>query len=111
MEQQGTLFDAPLDRTSAKVLAARLDPDTSHIAAADVVKSGLVEANKAKLAAGLRKHRGFTSRELAKMLHMDRHEVARRLPDLANEQPPRARRGPVRNCSLGNRPAVTWFPV
>jgi hypothetical protein len=62
--------------------ARNSDPETSHDAAAAVTASGVRGANAARVLAGVMAWPGRTSRELAELLRMDRHEVARRCSDL-----------------------------
>ena len=105
------LFSADLSKTPSKKLARRTDPDSSHSAAENAVLENRVESQKNRLAKALEKHPGLTSRELAEVLRIDRHLVARRLPDLEKESPPRSKKGDSRSCTIGNRQAVTWWPV
>ena len=71
-------------------LARRTDPITSHIAAADHVQSGANDKQKFLVLTFLRRYvaslnRYPTSAELADKYGMDRHMVAKRLPDLERE--------------------------
>lgn len=105
------LFDVEPTSIPTSHLAARNDPATSHEAAEKLVRSGQAKTQADQVAAALLKHRGYTSRELAKISGLDRHLVARRLSGLEREKPPRAKRGPTRKCSIGQLPAVTWLPM
>lgn len=87
--------------------ARAADPATSHAAAADVTASGVRSAQCARVLAGVRDYPGRTSRELAVLLGMDRHAVARRTADL--EHAGKVRKGEARPCTAGGKPAVTWW--
>lgn len=89
--------------------ASAADPPTSHAAAREHTASGARGANCERVLSGIRAHPGRTSRELAALLGMDRHEVARRTADLMHAG--RARQGEPRVCSVGGRECVTWWAV
>lgn len=90
-------------------VAHRDDPITSTLAADRHERSGAREGNLRAVQQGVWKWPGRTSRELAKLLGMDRHEVARRLPDL--EKAGLVCKGPARVCREGGTMAVTWERV
>lgn len=50
-----------------------------------------------------------TSSELSSEYGVDRHMVARRLPDA--EQRGLVKKGSMRKCGVSNRLAVTWLPA
>lgn len=88
---------------------ARLaDPSSSHQAAAAGEKSGRLAAQMAQVLSAVRQFVGHTSRELALAMQADRYLVARRLPEL--ERLGEVRKGEIRDCRAGGRPAVTWWP-
>src|ERR1700734_2798043 len=90
---------APLARSS--------DPVTSHLAAAEFIRSGRRANQKRELLAWMRQQgRPLTSAEIARDSGMDRHGVARRLPDL--ERDGLVRRCPIRQCVAMGTPAITW---
>lgn len=89
--------------------ARNTDPDTSHEAARDIVESGMQAQQQAQVAAAVRRHPGLTSRELADAASMDRHKVARRLPEL--EADGLVVHGVPRVCKLSGKRCQTWLPV
>jgi hypothetical protein len=90
---------APLARSS--------DPLSSHLAAAEVTRSGRRGAQKRALLSWLRgRTTAMTSAEIAVAAEMDRYAVARRLPDL--ERDGLVVRCGMRECGATGRPSVTW---
>lgn len=89
--------------------ARNTDPDTSHEAARDLVDSGTQAQQQAQVESALRQHPGLTSRELAFSAGLDRHMVARRLPELEAEG--LAVHGAPRICSMSRKRCQTWLPV
>lgn len=89
--------------------ARNTDPDTSHEAARDLVDSGTQAQQQAQVVSALRQHPGLTSRELAFSAGLDRHMVARRLPELEAEG--LAVHGAPRICSMSRKRCQTWLPV
>ena len=88
-------------------LASRRDPVTSHMAAAEHTASGRRGEAKAALPAFLRGQTApMTSYEVARVMGLDRHATARRLPDLANHG--LVHRCAIRDCEITRRPALTW---
>lgn len=88
-------------------LAAAADPVSSHLAATEVINSGRRAAQKLELLEWLQAQPApLTSAEIAAASGMDRHMVARRLPDLERDRA--VQRGPIRTCSASGRQAVTW---
>ncbi len=107
MDRQQSFLDPPA--TGRQFLAANADPGTSHAAAAALKAGGEHGAQKRQVLAALRGcDEPVTSRELAAIAEMDRHLVARRLPDLAREG--LVVRCAVRECreSYSHAKAVTW---
>ena len=90
--EQRHLFDAPRARTT--------DALSSHKAADDAERSGLIGRQCAAVLELVRRTPGMTSSELAARHRMDRYVIARRLPDLE-------RRGLVRRIEYGAR-QVRW---
>ena len=98
---QGALFG---DRAP---LASRADPVTSHAAAADLTTSGVRAARKAAVLDFLRRQaHPITSFELARGMGIDRHDAAKRLPDLRRDG--LVVNGAARACKITGRPALTW---
>lgn len=94
--------------SSAKAAARGTDPETSHLAAQNVEKNGTARKQRERVLAALRKHPGCTSAELAVAAGMDRHAVARRLPEL---EPHQVYKGSRRTCTARGSQAYTWHPV
>jgi predicted ArsR family transcriptional regulator len=89
-----------------KTLTRRTDPATSLSAAREMVRTGkrLKQAQRVLLYVDFVP--GETSAEIAEAVGMDRHAVARRLPDLAREGV--VVRMPARACRITGRLGVTW---
>jgi len=95
------------NRAMAK--ARRTDPSTSHDAARKVERAGKAENNRTKCFEALLRLGGQTSAEVAVMAGLDRHEAARRLPELRDAN--QVRNGDKRRCSITNNMALTWWVV
>jgi hypothetical protein len=90
---------APLARSS--------DPASSHIAAEEFTRSGRRANQKHQLLEWLRQQtRPLTSAEIARDSGLDRHGVARRLPDCERDR--LVERHPMRQCTAMGTPAITW---
>lgn len=87
-------------------IARRTDPESSKAAAEDITESGLRAHQQAEVLRLVRAHPKHTSLELAQHGSLDRYAIARRLPEL--ERAGLVRRGEIRPCSVGARPALTW---
>lgn len=108
MNAVSDLFAAPAVQPDVRTPAARAtDPETSHLAAEIMTKSGVRAHQQRQVLSALREWPGRTSAELASNAGMDRYAVARRLPELV---PLFAFRGGSRACAVSGRPAVTWWP-
>lgn len=90
-------------------LARSTDAGGSHDAAARMVRSGALDIQKDRTAVAVKRHPGMTSMELARATGMDRHMIARHLPELVREG--RAWRGPKTLCPISNINVCTWWPV
>lgn len=90
-----------------QIAARNTDPITSHIAAEVNVMSGRRKAQQALTVAAVLAYPGSTSRELHEITGIDRHVLARRLPEL--ERRGMIKRGVSRICKYGIGPAVTWW--
>ena len=86
------------------------DPETSHLAGEDLTRSGRRESQRRLVYQAVCDYPGRTSAELSAIVGLDRHMVARRLPDLAATG--QVVRGPPRKCAASNRShiATTWRP-
>jgi predicted transcriptional regulator len=102
--KQASLFE-----NSAPIAATR-DPVTSHLAAEELTDSGARDAQKSAVLASLKREPvPPTSRELARSAKLDRHAVARRLPDLESDG--LVRKAGMRTCSISGKMCVTWAIV
>lgn len=103
--------------TSPRNLARGSDPESSKLAAEEIVASGTHAVQKQFVLSVLSTHDGATSRELARYaatvvgqdINALVHIIGRRLPDLEKDK--RVRRGPQRTCTVGQRQALTWWIV
>lgn len=100
--------------TNIQTPAARnTDPKSSHLAAAEMNKTGKRQTHINQLAQVVVANPGKTSAELAFIVadahpHLTRHEVARRLPDGEGQV---FFKGESRKCSQTNRLCITWWPT
>ena len=99
-------------------IARRTDPETSHLAAAEITGTGKRNKQALQVLELVRKNPGCTSLELASARvqvdsktgpYVDRYQIARRMADLVAQG--KVAKGPTRRCKLGNRPAPTWWEV
>ena len=88
--------------------ARNTDPSTSHEAATRQSK-GRANSDAIAVLSCVKTMSGATSAELATFYGLDRHMVARRLPDL--EASGKVLRGSVRRCKVRGTNAVTWLAV
>ena len=97
-----------LDLALQVPIARKRDPNPSHEAAKAVTESGRRESQLTRVLQAVREEPGLTSLELS---HgpFDRHVFARRLPEL--EKVHLVRKGEARQCRVGQRSAVTWWPA
>ncbi len=91
---------------NAEPISRATDPITSRLAAEEITASGLRDSQKALVLRAVQQFPRSTSKELARAAGLDRHLVARRLPDL--EADGFVRKASARCCAIGGRPAVTW---
>jgi DNA-binding HxlR family transcriptional regulator len=104
---QPGLFDPVEPFPNCGPIAANADPATSHITGREITESGLRGRQKLGVLVALRSRiNPPTSAELAQLMHMDRHMVARRLPDLKHDG--LVEQGEMRTCNVTGRKAVTW---
>jgi hypothetical protein len=90
-----------------QVLAATGDPVTSLLAAEHFTTSGKrSEKKRAMLHFLLTQSEPLTSFEIAVAMGWDRHDVAKRLPDLRADG--FAMNGPLRPCRITGKAALTW---
>lgn len=101
MTMQTDLFvDVPLSRVR--------DPETSHLAAERIRKSGALGCQQAAVLAAVHQWPGMTAVELAHLAKMDRYAVSRRTAELAGVK---IKRGPARACTVNGSQMTTWFAL
>ena len=105
MNQQ-PLFDDETTAEMARPLFHRHDPVTSALAAIELVESGTLNAQCTTVLAALAAHPNTTSDELAHRAGLDRHMVARRLPDLSRAG--LAKQVGRRPSDLSGRVSMVW---
>lgn len=86
--------------------SATADPPTSHAAELEINQSGLRDRQALQVLEAVRQWPGRTSRELAAVSGLERHLVARRLPELRDAG--FVRQGEIRRCAESHRLALTW---
>jgi hypothetical protein len=89
--------------------ARRTDPFSSHEASALHTASGARQCHIAVVTEAVRKHPGLTSAELATIVRLERHEVARRLPEAQTAGT--VTKGRPRRCTQSQKRVTTWWPV
>lgn len=85
------------------------DPISSKLTEKEITKSGIRKNQQTRVRDMVRSVPGSTSKELADFFNENRHMVARRLPEI--EKLGIIRKGSIRQCSIGKRAAVTWWPM
>jgi len=107
-----TLFDNPTPANGLQCVAnaRRSDPGTSHEAARKIESSGRADAHRRVCLNWVRQHPGRTSAEIAQSVGLDRHQAARRLPDLRRSGKVRSDE-PRRICTVTGGRSMTWWPV
>lgn len=88
-------------------IARRTDPESSHLAAEHVTRSGARAHQQAQAIAAVRAYPGMTSFELAMRTDLDRYMLARRLPEVVCAG--LVRKGDSKRCSVTGRLALTWW--
>lgn len=96
--------------TTVETPAARAtDPAPSHEAADEITCNGRRAQQQHTVATVVWSYPGRTSAELARLCGLERHAVARRLPEV--ELAGTVKRGEIRPCTVGGRRATTWEPA
>ncbi len=104
---QHGLFDPVEPFPNRGPVAANADPASSHITGREITASGLRGRQKREVLKALHDcGNPPTSAEIADMYDLDRHMVARRLPDLKHDG--LVEQGEMRTCKVTGRKAVTW---
>jgi hypothetical protein len=94
-----------------KQLHRSSDPETSRMAAGEVLEEGTV-ARMCKVALDLLlQHPGQTAAELEQLSGLTDGKIRKRLNDLRHRVPPLARTGPDRRCAVTGKLAQTWYAV
>ena len=107
MTSQPGLFDPVEPFPNRQPIAASADPASSHIAAQQLTANGARGRQKRLVLDALRVFvKPPTSAELAHVAKLDRHLVARRLPDLKADGFVEQR--DMRTCTVTGHRAVTW---
>ena len=101
MRTETILLDSPIVHT--------FDPVTSHEAAVGVTDSGARQTLAETILVYVRRHPGLVCSEYARMLGLDRVQVARRLTDLLHAEV--IAQGEPRFAAGNNRREVTWWPA
>jgi len=83
--------------------------ETSKEALEEFVRSGAAARQMRVVIELVMEHEGWTSLELGALGRLDRYQIARTLPQA--ERAGAIRRGDPRMCRIGNRRALTWWPV
>ena len=105
MSAQRDLFDPYTQHPMAR----RRDPDSSHVAATQLERSGKAGTQRDQVHAAVRCYPGYTSRQLSDATKLDYHMVARRLPELENEG--RILATGRRRCNAAHPTGpLRWFP-
>ena len=82
------------------------DPITSHMAGDYVESTGIASNQRLIVSKAVADFPGMTSKELADAAGIDRFMVARRLPEIVS-----VKRGEARECRIGKRQSLTWWPA
>ena len=95
--------------TPSTARARNTDPATSHEAAAQVERSGSAEVDRVRALQAVHQWPGSTSAELADRIGMDRHAIARRLPEL--REAGKVENGDKRACCIKGTAQMTWWAM
>jgi len=88
--------------------ARRTDPETSHMAADYVEKSGTASKQREMCLQAVLEKPGQTAAEIGRALDLERHAPSRRLPELRAAG--LIRNGEARKCMVQGRQSLTWWP-
>lgn len=98
---------AQLSLLSDTPIARRVDPHTSHRAAAEITSSGERARQQNTVLSAVRRWPGLTSAEIGNRLETDRFLPARRLPECRAQG--LVENGPARRCSVTGKQSLTWW--
>jgi len=104
MEQM--TFSDFMDKHMAPPLSRTTDPIGSFEAADKHFRTGTQWQHFKIIYTALKDHPGSTSKELTRHCSLDRHQIARRLPEMARMN--LVEKGPSRICEMGGTRALTW---
>lgn len=93
----------------AEHMSRATDPDTSNQAAAEMIATGAAQQQRDRVFAVLMETDGLTSDEIAQRSGMQRHQPARRLPEM--ERLGLVVRGLKRASKVTGRDGITWWIV
>jgi len=85
------------------------DPRSSHEAEREITMNGRRKQQLKICLELVKDHPHHTSKELSEYGHLDRFQIARRLPEL--ETFGLVRKGRQRRCRVGGRLSVTWGAI
>jgi hypothetical protein len=103
------LFGPPRPMRVETPIARNTDPESSHLAAAEITGSGKRRAQQDQTIAAVRKYPGRTSQELANLTGLDRYMLARRLPECVTAGA--IKKGALIECTVTRKKAIAWWPV
>ena len=89
--------------------ARNSDPVSSHLAAMHITATGEKRSQQRTALAAVQKNPYKTSFELSLVCPLERHQIARRLPEL--EEAGFIKKGIIRRCAVGGRKSVTWVAM
>lgn len=95
-----------VNKVTAKPNSRNSDPVSSVIAGELAESSGLAHNQRLQATAAVKEHPGSTSKELAYLTGLDRFMLARRLHECIG-----VKRGDARQCRVGGRLSLTWWPI
>jgi len=93
----------------AKARARRTDPQTSHVAAKNVERSGGAKDQRSKCLEIVKGNPNLTAAEIAVKAGMERHVPSRRLPEL--REMGLVVNGKARKCRAVGSVSMTWAAV
>ena len=102
---QTSLFDDPPKATAR---ARRDDPETSHIAAAEVEINGTASAHRNVIVEYLRINPGQTNAEIAEGSGLQYCQIHKRMSEL--ERMNLVIRGQHKKCPIHQRLMIAWYP-
>lgn len=86
--------------------AAKADPSTSHLAAAELERSGKRETRARRAARIVAANPGLTTRELSERTGIEHHELQKGLSDAVDAG--LLKKGAIRKCGVTGNPVLTW---